>query len=102
MNSVPYGCAKGTLGGALTCMSSPYLTSVPSLITRTDGYEADGTIDPTINMANDRVYVFAGTVDSTVAPRNGEQMVTYYEHYIKSSANFRTSFDIAAEHCQVS
>lgn len=81
-------------------MSSPFLTSVPSLITRTDKHASDGTIDPTSNMAGDRVYVFHGTQDSTVDQKNGEQIVTYYENYL-SSSDIDTEFTIAAEHCQV-
>lgn len=81
-------------------MSSPFLTSVPTLITRTDNHEKAGSIDPTSNMAGDRVYVFHGTQDSTVDPKNGEQIVTYYENYL-SNSDINTEFTIAAEHCQV-
>ena len=96
---VPYGCGKGALGTALTCMSSPYLTSVPSLISRADGYSKDGTIDDTSNMAGDKVYIFHGTVDSTVAPKNGEQIGTFYENYL-SKSDISTEFTLQAEHCQ--
>lgn len=97
---VPYGCAKGTLAGALNCMNSPFLTSVPTLITRTDKYAQSGTIDPTSNMAGDKVYVFHGTRDTTVNNKNGEQIVTFYENYLTPS-DIKTEFTIAAEHCQV-
>lgn len=81
-------------------MSSPFLTSVPSLITRTDNHAKDGTIDDTTNLSGDRVYVFHGTKDSTVNPKNGEQIVEYYSNYL-STSNIETEFTIAAEHCQV-
>lgn len=100
-NQVPYGCAKGSLGGALNCMSSPFLTSVPTLIERTDTYARDGSVDPTSNMAGDRVYVFHGTRDTTVNNRNGEQIVEYYQNYLSSPSDTVTEFTIAAEHCQV-
>lgn len=96
---IPYGCAKGSLAVALNCMSSPFLTSVPTLIDRTDGFAQDGTIDPTSNMSGDRVYVFHGTRDSTVSNRNGEQVVEYYQNYL-STSDIATEFTIAAEHCQ--
>jgi predicted esterase len=81
-------------------MSSPFLTSVPTLITRTDGHAQQGTIDDTSNMAGDKVYVFHGTRDTTVNNKNGEQIVTFYENYL-SSSDIATEFSIAAEHCQV-
>ncbi|KZS13734.1 Uncharacterized protein APZ42_021099 [Daphnia magna] len=96
---IPYGCAKGSLAVALNCMSSPFLTSVPTLIDRTDGFAQDGTIDPTSNMSGDRVYVFHGTRDSTVNNRNGEQVVEFYQNYL-STSDIATEFTIAAEHCQ--
>ncbi|XP_046656731.1 poly(3-hydroxyalkanoate) depolymerase C-like [Daphnia pulicaria] len=96
---IPYGCAKSTLAGALNCMSSPFLTSVPTLISRADDYAQQGTIDPTSNLAGDKVYVFHGTRDSTVNNKNGEQIVTFYENYL-SASDITTEFTIAAEHCQ--
>ena len=66
--AVPYGCAKGSLAGATNCMYSPFLTNVNALVSRADGYAATGTIDQTSNMANDKLYVFAGTADTTVNP----------------------------------
>lgn len=68
ITSVPYGCAKGSLLGATNCMSSPILTNVNTLISRADGYASKGTIDPTSNMANDKVYIFAGKSDTVVSP----------------------------------
>ena len=66
--AVPYGCAKGSLLGATNCMSSPILTNVNTLISRADGYASKGTIDPTSNMADDKVYIFAGQSDTVVSP----------------------------------
>ena len=64
---VPNGCAKGSLSSALNCMSSPILTNVATLVTRTNNYASSGKIDATSNMANDKVYIFHGTSDSVVS-----------------------------------
>ena len=65
--TVPNGCAKGSLSSALNCMSSPILTNVGTLVTRTNNYASSGKIDATSNMANDKVYIFHGTSDSVVS-----------------------------------
>jgi len=97
---IPYGCAKGSLLGATNCMSSPILTNVNTLISRADGYASKGTIDPTSNMANDKVYIFAGKSDTVVSPTNGNQIETFYQHYIQTASNFLTEFTLKAQHCQ--
>lgn len=50
-----------------TCMQSASedLSSIESKVSQ--GAQS-GQIDPTSNMGNDKVYVFAGTADSTVNP----------------------------------
>jgi len=64
----PSLCRVFRRSNALTCMSSPFLTNVNTLISRTDGYARSGTIDATQNMQTDKVYVFQGTKDTTVYP----------------------------------
>jgi hypothetical protein len=49
-------------------MSLPAQISVADLITETNEYASSGDVDPTTNMRNDRVFIFAGTQDSTVVP----------------------------------
>ena len=66
--SVPYGCARGSLTGALDCIASPELTDVDQLFARTTAHEREATIAPTINMKRDKVYVFHGSKDTRVDP----------------------------------
>ena len=62
-------------------MSSPILTNVNQLISRADGYENAGTIDSTTNMANDKVYVFAGKSDSVVNPSKLSSYLVIYTNW---------------------
>jgi hypothetical protein len=76
--TVPNGCAKGSLSSALNCMSSPILTNVGTLVTRTNNYASSGKIDATSNMANDKVYIFHGTSDSVVS--HGTRLLLCYQN----------------------
>ena len=49
-------------------MVTPGVVNVDSLIQATEDFANRGGIDPTINMQNDKVYVFHGTADRTVYP----------------------------------
>lgn len=49
-------------------MSSPAQIDVTELIAQANRYASNGDIDSTANLLNSRVYVFAGTLDSTVDP----------------------------------
>ena len=50
-----------------TCMQQAG-EDLNSIFSKTDQGATSGQIDPTSNLANDKVYVFAGTADTTVAP----------------------------------
>ena len=49
-------------------MVTPGVVNVDSLIEATEDFANSGDIDPTVNMQNDKVYVFHGTADRTVYP----------------------------------
>jgi len=49
-------------------MSNPNQIDVSELIAQADRYSSDGEIDPTSNLNNDRVFILAGTLDTTVDP----------------------------------
>ena len=71
-------------------MSSPILTNVNTLISRADGYASKGTIDPTSNMADDKVYIFAGKSDTVVSPSTLKLkgLFTVAEHWVINNIFF--------------
>ena len=63
----PFFCAQDDLAVALSsCTEDPELISVPELVTITYNTALTDTIDAPVNMASDRVFVFAGTLDTVV------------------------------------
>ena len=67
---VPYACTGG--GGAVTgltsCMNVPSTISTTYLETLTAGAALLGNIDRTVNMRNDKIWIFDGTADTKVNP----------------------------------
>lgn len=49
-------------------MTNPSQIVVSELIAQTNSYAASGDVDSTSNLFNDRVFIFAGTLDTTVDP----------------------------------
>jgi len=94
---IPYYCARAATGTALACMAQANVVRPDELIAFTEQVESDGDIDPLSNLADDRIYVFAGTVDTVVVPEVGPTIVEYYSAFMDSS-NIYTKFDIEAEH----
>ncbi|KAK2703898.1 hypothetical protein QYM36_017821, partial [Artemia franciscana] len=78
-------------------MATPGVVNVDSLIQATEDFANRGGIDPTINMQNDKVYVFHGTADRTVYPGIGEKVVDYYTNYVKPE-NFLTEMTKTSGH----
>ena len=67
--SVPFYCTNG--GGVMTALTTCMQQAgedLNSIFSKTDQGSTGGQIDPTSNLQNDKVYVFAGTADRTVAP----------------------------------
>lgn len=60
-------------------MSSPAQIDVTELIAQANRYASNGDIDSTANLLNSRVYVFAGTLDSTVDPGQLVQIDSIHE-----------------------
>jgi len=95
-----YWCAKGSLLTALNaCMSLPAQVNVAELRTQTNTYANAGDIDATINMRDDRVYIFAGTRDTTVVPGESQKIDEYYRSYI-NALQIKTEYSIVAAHTQ--
>lgn len=99
----PYYCAQGSLGTALApCMAASAYSkpATAQLISTTDSWAAQGAIDATANLAGSRVYLYSGSIDSTVRQEVMNEAYTYYRHYI-NSANIFYKNNIASEHAMV-
>ena len=65
---MPYYCARGSELLVTTCMLLPSLLDADDMVQDARDFQADGTIDPLSNLADDRVFVFHGTEDPVVSP----------------------------------
>ena len=70
---------------------------MPELIQKTDQNAQQGAIDPTTNLSRSRVWLFSGSLDSTVQPPVMRALATYYQHYVPAG-NIAFSTTVAAEH----
>jgi len=85
------------MNALMACMSTPANIKLPNLIAKADANSKAGKIDSTTNLKDSKVFIFAGTQDTTVKPdvgRKGEEM---YEHY---GADITTEYGLAAVHAQ--
>jgi hypothetical protein len=110
----PYYCAQGTamegllgnLGPALTatgpCMKGPP-PALEALFEKTDEWAHRGDIDDPHNIANQRIYIFAGYNDSIVNPKVGDAAHRFYLHYLgdRSAGNLFFQAAVGAGHSQV-
>src|SRR6201986_3258703 len=110
----PYYCAQGTaidgllgnLGPGLTatgpCMKGPPPDLEP-LFEKTDEWTRNGDIDDPHNIADQRVYIFAGYNDSIVNPKVGAAAYRFYFHYLggRNNGNVFDQSGIGAGHSQV-
>jgi hypothetical protein len=72
-------------------------TDVPTLIQITDQNAGRQVIDPTSNLANQKIWMFSGTVDSVVKQSVMNDLQTYYRHFI-SGSHIKFIKNVAAEH----
>jgi hypothetical protein len=107
----PYYCARGDVAIATTrcsctglnfffyssCRVAPGATDVDQLIAITGKNAKEGSIDPTSNLAAQRIWMFSGAIDSVVPRPVMDDLHAYYRHYI-GDANIRYRKDIRAEH----
>ncbi|MGV7208664.1 fibronectin type III domain-containing protein [Oxalobacteraceae bacterium A2-2] len=99
----PFYCAQGSIGNALSvCMAASAYSKPPtsSLISTTDSWAAAGQIDATSNLAASRVYLYSGSIDSTVKQPVMDEAKAYYQHYV-NAANIYYKNNIASEHGMV-
>ena len=101
----PYYCAHGDPTAATStcsctsffCGVMPGSIDVPALIRITDQNARQGRIDPTSNLAHQRIWLFSGRADSIVPQRIMDALLAYYANYIDRSAIVYKN-DIDAEH----
>lgn len=76
----PYYCAENSLRYALgRCMQGDEPIAVDELVGLTSQLALDAHIDPIANLANDRVWIFHGGRDETVAKPVVDALQAYYE-----------------------
>jgi poly(3-hydroxybutyrate) depolymerase len=81
----PYYCAQGSVSLATGQCESGTGISLSSVIYYTNMQSANGTIDPTSNLANKPIYMFSGTADTTVHQAVMDNLSQYYLNYTDSS-----------------
>ena len=97
----PYYCAEGSVFEAISrCMSSPDNIPTSKLVSTTHSWASAGQIDPVFNLQVSRVYLFSGTLDSTVKPGVMNALQTYYNNFVPA-ANVVYKKDLAAEHAMI-
>ena len=97
----PFHCAEGSIVNATgRCMAHSSSIPVASLVTTTNNWAGQGLIDATSNLAGGKVYLFSGSIDSTVKPAVMDDLRSYYRSYVPD-ANVVYKKDLAAEHAMV-
>jgi poly(3-hydroxybutyrate) depolymerase len=96
----PYGCAEGQLWLALNrCMQMSEGEPDPAaLLAGAQSLAATGSVDPMENLADDRVYVFAGTADQTVLSSVGARIPEFYALAGVPAASIRHDATVNAGH----
>ncbi|RJF97563.1 fibronectin type III domain-containing protein [Noviherbaspirillum saxi] len=99
----PFYCAQGTLGNATgPCMAatSSSKPATSTLISTTNNWASQGVIDATSNLTNSKVYLYSGTIDSTVKQLVMNEAQNYYANYVNSTNLFYRN-NVASEHAMV-
>jgi len=97
----PFYCAEGSIVNATgRCMASPAGIPTSSLVSTTNSWASQGSIDPVANLQGSKVYLFSGSLDSTVKTGVMDALKTYYNSFVPA-ANVVYKKDIAAEHAMV-
>lgn len=97
----PFYCAEGSIVNATgRCMSSPAGIPTSRLVSTTNSWASQGIIDPVVNLQSSKVYLFSGSIDSTVKTGVMDALKTYYNSFVPA-ANVVYKKDIAAEHAMV-
>ena len=97
----PYYCAQGSLNSAVGYCETGSGIPLQTLIEYTNYQAANGTIDPTSNIANKPIYMFSGYNDTTVRQGVMNTLQQYYETYT-SSSNIAYNQNSQAAHAWIS
>ena len=99
----PYNCAQGLVSNALfQCMKTTLGGPDPAeLFAGAQELAAAGRIDDPVNLADDKVYLFAGTRDSTVLPEVVASLEEFYALAGVPEANLDFVDDLAAGHAMI-
>jgi poly(3-hydroxybutyrate) depolymerase len=99
----PFGCSEGSGSEAQsTCMGGMPAPDVAPLIRRADAWSKTGAIDPTANIAGQKIYLFNGYNDNVVARPVSDSLRAFYAHYLAANpGNLFYQTAIGAGHSQV-
>jgi poly(3-hydroxybutyrate) depolymerase len=94
----PVYCSQGNVYIATgPCMADTGSRDLSYLISTINTWSGNGYIDPTSNLSASKVYLFSGTIDSTVKQPVMNDLKTMYANYVPA-ANITYKNTIAAEH----
>jgi poly(3-hydroxybutyrate) depolymerase len=94
----PMYCSQGNAAISVgPCMADTGSRNLPYLMSVVNTWSGNGYIDPTSNMAGSKVYLFSGTIDSTVRQPVMNDLNTMYANYLPA-ANIVYKNNLAAEH----
>ena len=97
----PFYCAEGSVTNATgRCMASPAAIPTSTLVSTTNNWASAGSIDPVANLQSSKVYLFSGSIDSTVKQGVMDALKTYYNSFVPA-ANVVYKNNIAAEHAMI-
>lgn len=93
----PYYCAEGSLQkGIGPCVKGGEM-ALERLFAYAAAKDSAGEIDPLANLANDRVWLLHGTLDTVVGEPVSAAAMTFYRHYLPAAA-IRYVDDVAVVH----
>jgi poly(3-hydroxybutyrate) depolymerase len=94
----PMYCSQGNAAISVgPCMANTGSRNLPYLMSVVNTWSGNGYIDPTSNMGASKVYLFSGTIDSTVRQPVMNDLKTMYANYLPA-ANIVYKNNLAAEH----
>lgn len=97
----PYYCAENSFFSAIgKCMSKPADIDVNNLISITKKWATSKEIDNVANLKESKVYLYSGTLDTTVKPGIVGALKTYYESFVNPK-NILYKSDVASEHAMI-
>lgn len=96
----PYYCAEGSVNTAqLKCMQTTMgVPNAQLYVNDTNKFFKSNQIDDPANLADDKVFLFSGTSDTTVAPAVMKSLETYYKTFV-TEGTVVSEFTFKASHC---